>query len=92
MKKGLADGTMSEADTAFVRTALAKAEKKLAEVLVQIDSDGNKAQEQANKELEKEAQISDVKQSIADLDMKIAAREGEINSAVENVSGVINEE
>lgn len=92
MKKGLADGTMSEADTAFVRTALAKAEKKLAEVLVQIDSDGNKAQEQANKELEKDAQISDVKQSIADLDMKIAAREGEINSAVENVSGVINEE
>ena len=78
MKNGLENGNMNEEDTVFVRTALAKFEKKLADLMLEINEDNNKAQLMENESKSNDEEIADVKRSIADLLAKINGREKEL--------------
>lgn len=59
MKNGLENGKMSEEDTVFVRAALAKFEKKLADLMLLINEDNNKAQLMLNESKENDEAIAE---------------------------------
>ena len=69
MQKGLDSGTMNEEDTTFVRTALAKFTKKLADLEIEIDDDRNKAQLAENDAKANDEKIKDLQMAIEALSM-----------------------